>query len=140
VRRYDLDPSSVVLELTESAVLVNPERAAATLAAARQEGLRVALDDFGTGYSSLGYLVRLPVTTVKLDRSFLRDAGTDAGRTMLRSVVSLSHEMGLQVTVEGVEDDEQLGLVRDAGADTVQGFLVARPAPISALLRSLVLS
>jgi diguanylate cyclase (GGDEF)-like protein len=138
VQRHALDPAAVVLELTESAVLVNPDHAAAQLTAARAAGLRVALDDFGTGYSSLGYLVRLPASTVKLDRSFLRDADTDAGRTLLSSVVGLSHAMGLLVTVEGVETEAMLQQVRAVGADTVQGFLVARPVPIGALLRSMV--
>ncbi|NTW39520.1 MAG: EAL domain-containing protein [Cellulomonadaceae bacterium] len=131
-----LEPGALVLELTESAVLEDPDRAVAVLTAARDAGMHVALDDFGTGYSSLSYLLRLPVSSVKLDRSFLHDVSTSPRtRRLLASLVEISHDMGLRVTVEGVETEETMAAVIAAGCDTVQGFLVARPAPVDDVIR-----
>ncbi len=98
-------------------------------------GINIALDDFGTGYSSLSYLNTLPLTKVKVDRSFVRDITTDRRSLMLlRGVTQLSHELGLGVTVEGVETEEQLALIRvAAGADLVQGYLLGMPVPVEAI-------
>jgi EAL domain-containing protein (putative c-di-GMP-specific phosphodiesterase class I) len=99
----------------------------------------VSVDDFGTGYCSLGYLARLPVDTLKIDRSFvvrMRDAGTP--RNIVAMIVSLAHTLGLKVIAEGVEDDDQLRLLRELGCDQIQGYLVSRPLPadlIEPLLR-----
>jgi len=93
-------------------------------------GISIALDDFGTGYSSLSYLRRLPVDTLKIDRSFvvrMRDAGYP--RNIVAMIVSLAHTLGLKVIAEGVEDDEQVRLLRDLGCDQIQGYLVSRPVP-----------
>jgi diguanylate cyclase (GGDEF)-like protein/PAS domain S-box-containing protein len=131
----DLPPSALVLELTESAVLEDPERAIRVLAESRASGMHVALDDFGTGYSSLSYLQRLPVSSIKVDRSFLEDVETsERTRRLLTAVVAIAHDLDLQVTIEGVETEETMQLVTAAGCDTVQGFLVARPVPVDDLL------
>ena len=129
------DPARIVLELTESAVVEDPDRVAGMLADLRAAGHAIALDDFGTGYSSLSHLMRLPVDTVKLDRSFVADVDTSPRtRQMVRAVVQVCHDLGLSVTVEGIENAHQLDAVREAGCDTVQGFLLARPMPFEALV------
>jgi EAL domain-containing protein (putative c-di-GMP-specific phosphodiesterase class I) len=95
----------------------------------KNSGINIAIDDFGTGYSSLSYLNTLPLTKVKVDRSFVRDIVTDRRAFMLlRGVTQLSHELGFGVTIEGVETEEQLKLIRGTGgADLVQGFLLGTP-------------
>ncbi|WP_380169392.1 putative bifunctional diguanylate cyclase/phosphodiesterase [Jannaschia sp. R86511] len=128
------DPARLVLELTESAVVDDADRVAGLLADLRAAGHAIALDDFGTGYSSLSHLMRLPVDTVKLDRSFVADVHTSPRtRQMVRTVVQVCHDLGMSVTVEGIETPEQLDAVREAGCDTVQGFLLARPMTMAAL-------
>jgi EAL domain-containing protein (putative c-di-GMP-specific phosphodiesterase class I) len=123
-----LDPTSLVIEVTES-VLADPEGgAAASLAALRLPGVRVALDDFGTGYSSISYLRRLPVDVLKIDRSFVsgQDAGASTG-ALLQAVVAMAKALGLDVIAEGIEENHQLSRLRDMGCGSGQGFLLARP-------------
>ncbi len=130
-----LEADSLVLELTESAVLEDPDLAISVLSRARSSGVHVALDDFGTGYSSLSYLLRLPVDIVKVDRSFLHDVTTSVRtRQLLHALVALAHQLDMRVTVEGVETDEEKDVVIQAGCDTIQGFLLARPMPVAALI------
>ncbi|MGV8965885.1 MAG: putative bifunctional diguanylate cyclase/phosphodiesterase [Cellulomonas sp.] len=130
-----LEADALVLELTESAVLEDPDLAVQVLARARSAGMHVALDDFGTGYSSLSYLLRLPVDIVKVDRSFLRDVTTSVRtRQLLRALVALAHQLDMRVTVEGVESEEENDVVIRAGCDTIQGFLLARPMPVATLI------
>ena len=107
------------------------ERAGAVLESLRRLGVRVAIDDFGTGYSSLSYLGRVPADILKIDRSLISHITRD-GRSvrLLQGIVTLAHDLGLHVTVEGVETEEQLRLVRAAGCDSIQGYLVSRPAPM----------
>ncbi|MGJ7439872.1 putative bifunctional diguanylate cyclase/phosphodiesterase [Aquipuribacter sp. MA13-6] len=132
------DPARVVVELTESAVVDDPDRVGGLLQDLRAAGHTIALDDFGTGYSSLSHLMRLPVDIVKLDRSFVADVATsERTRRMVRAVVQVCHDLGLSVTVEGIETDQQLDAVREAGCDTVQGFLISRPVPLDELTRVL---
>jgi len=135
---WGTDPARVVLELTESAVVADPDRIAGILAELRAAGHAVALDDFGTGYSSLSQLMRLPVDIVKLDRSFIADVATsDRTHRMVKAVVDICHDLGMTVTVEGIETPEQLARVVEAGCDTAQGFLLARPAPLVEVLPAL---
>ncbi len=117
------------LELTESVLMDSScERTIATLQALRGLGVRLSIDDFGTGYSSLGYLRRLPVHAVKIDRSFIRDIETDAANASITlSVVSLAHHLRLQVIAEGVETDGQLSYLRRNLCDVAQGFAIAMP-------------
>ena len=127
-----LDPHRVELEITETAVLQDLDLTGRVLRAVRALGMRVALDDFGTGYSSLTWLQRLPVDTVKLDRSFIADLlSSDDGHThdILRGVTSLAHALGKRVVAEGVETLEQHAMVLTLGCDHAQGFLYGRPAP-----------
>jgi diguanylate cyclase (GGDEF)-like protein len=123
-----LDPTTLVVEVTES-VLADPDGgAAASLAALRLPGVRVALDDFGTGYSSIAYLRRLPVDILKIDRSFV--SGSEAGGSataLLEAVVSIAKALGLDVIAEGIEEEPQLARLRRMGCGVGQGFLLARP-------------
>ena len=132
--RHGLPAGSLVVELTESALVEDTAQAERVLAALRELGVRVAIDDFGTGYSSLAYLRQIPADILKIDRSLIRDITTD-DRTvrLLEGIVSLAHDLGMRVTVEGVETEEQLALVKASGCDTIQGFLVSRPVPMSAV-------
>jgi diguanylate cyclase (GGDEF)-like protein/PAS domain S-box-containing protein len=116
------------LELTESALVVNPESAVRILKKLRNLGVSIAIDDFGTGYSSLSYLKTFPVNVLKIDRSFVRDLAHDSGdRAIARSIVDLAENLGMKTVAEGVETEEQSGILKDIGCDYLQGFLYARP-------------
>jgi diguanylate cyclase (GGDEF)-like protein len=121
-----VDPRALDLEITETAVMIDPERAIGMLSELRGMGIRISLDDFGTGYNSLGYLKRLPIDGIKIDRSFVDDIATDTFDTAItESIVSLCHHVGLRVTAEGVETRAQLELLQDLGCDEIQGFCVS---------------
>lgn len=130
-----LDPRRLHLEVTESAVVDEPEQAASLLREMRQMGMSIAIDDFGTGYSSLSYLDKLPLNKVKIDRSFVKDIVDDERKLkLLRGIVNMSRELGLDIVTEGVETQEQLMLVRENDcADVIQGFIFGMPMPRSAL-------
>lgn len=128
--RYQLDSSCLVLEVTESLLMSDVERAVARLQALRELGFRVSLDDFGTGYSSLGYLKRFPIDELKIDRSFVADAwrgGRDGAIAV--SVIALGRAFGLQVVAEGVETAGQSDFLLAHGCAQQQGFLFAKPMP-----------
>ena len=130
-----LNPREIGFEVTESTVLADLDSAVDGLAALRRLGVEIALDDFGTGYSSLSYLRRLPVTAVKIDRSFvagLGTAGTD--EVIVEAVIDLAHALGLRVIAEGVETAEQAEALVALGADEAQGFLFGPPVPIDELV------
>jgi EAL domain-containing protein (putative c-di-GMP-specific phosphodiesterase class I) len=135
-----LAPRLIELEVTESAVMRDIDQSVRTLTRLRKLGVSISIDDFGTGYSSLSYLQRLPVDTLKIDRSFLE--GSYSPRPplpLIEAIVRLAHAMGLTVVGEGVESKEQLELLRRAGCDKVQGHLFGRPlAPtgVERLLRN----
>ncbi|ATJ84655.1 EAL domain-containing protein [Halomonas beimenensis] len=127
---YDLPPGQIGFELTESTLLDKHQQATDTLAALRELGCYIAIDDFGTGYSSLSYLHQLPVTTLKIDRSFVRDLGVSrSSGAILAAVTGLARELGLRVVAEGVETEAQLEALRDYHVTLIQGFLTGRPAP-----------
>jgi EAL domain-containing protein (putative c-di-GMP-specific phosphodiesterase class I) len=122
-----LHPSSLKLEITESAFLGDVRRAQATLRRLQALGVAWSLDDFGTGYSSLSYLHRLQVDTVKVDRSFVSRIGRDDGAEMVRAIAAIAHNMGMDVVAEGVETAEQLEWLRAIGCEYAQGFYFSRP-------------
>ncbi len=129
-----LDPTQVELEITETVVLQDLEKTARILQTVRDRGFGVALDDFGTGYSSLTWLQRLPVDTVKLDRSFVVDLLSPEGGygpDILGSVTALAHALGKTVVAEGVEQPEQHDYLVGLGCDLAQGYLYGRPVPAS---------
>jgi len=130
LRATGFDPRSLELEITETAAMRDARHTAQILGALRAMGVRVALDDFGTGYSSLSHLVRLPISTVKIDRSFVRDLLTvPEHAAVAASVIALGHRLGLTVVAEGVETIGERSVLRDEGCDTIQGFLYSRPLP-----------
>ena len=132
--RHGLPPGRLVLEITESVFIHDPAMAVEVLTALRTLGVRLALDDFGTGYSSLSYLQRFQFDKIKVDRSFVRGLGQHADAlTIVRAITHLGHNLGLKVTVDGVETQEQLAVLRELGCDQMQGDLFARPAPMTNL-------
>jgi diguanylate cyclase (GGDEF)-like protein len=126
------------IEITESTLLQDTRKTQAALRQLESIGVRVSLDDFGTGYSSLSYLHSFPLHKVKIDQSFVQDLNNARRVTLLRGVARLSAELGLRVTVEGVETEEQLALIADeASVDEVQGYLLGRPLPAADIRRLL---
>ena len=133
-----MTPSGLDLEITESLVMTDIERTMEKLEAVRMLGLGIAIDDFGTGYSSLGYLAKLPVESLKIDRSFiitmLKDPHT---MTLVSTIVSLAHSLSLKVVAEGVDAEEQAAVLKRLGCDQMQGYLFSKPLPfddVTALL------
>jgi diguanylate cyclase (GGDEF)-like protein len=140
LRETGLNPGSLILELTESAVVENFEGASATLQKLRWMSVQLALDDFGTGYSSLSSLSRLPLDILKIDRSFVArlDQGAEA-RAVVYAIISLATALGLRVTGEGIETASQLSTLIELDCSHGQGFLLGRPAPadeLAAMLRT----
>ncbi|APA89295.2 EAL domain-containing protein [Paraburkholderia sprentiae WSM5005] len=128
LRKHRVPPRCLQIELTESALMQNPTLAQATLMALKRLGVRIAIDDFGTGYSSLRYLADFSPDIVKIDRSFTARLGRDAAAaSIVRGIIQMSHELGIKVTAEGVETNQQLHALRDAGCDYVQGYLLTKP-------------
>ena len=119
---------SLIVEITETALLTDVERATRQPGTAGGHGVPVSIDDFGRGQTSLGYLSRLPLHELKIDRSFVTDLLLDdAHAAIVRSVVELSHNLGLVVVAEGVEDDATWQRLRDLSCDLAQGYVLARP-------------
>jgi diguanylate cyclase (GGDEF)-like protein len=128
--RCDMDPGSLVLEVTENIFIGDSDRALGVLRDLKALGVRLALDDFGTGYSSLSYLRRLPIDIVKIDQGFIADLGHDvAGSAITAAVTNLAHVLDLTVTAEGVETQVQCDEVKAIGCDSSQGFFFAQPMP-----------
>jgi EAL domain-containing protein (putative c-di-GMP-specific phosphodiesterase class I) len=121
-----IDPRRLMVEITESALLVDQDSVAARLDCLRAAGVRVAVDDFGTGYASLAYLTSLPLDTIKIDRGLIADiVGGERDRIVVKAMIHLARELDLKVVVEGVESTEQLALLADWGCDLYQGFIGA---------------
>ncbi|MDQ3761110.1 MAG: bifunctional diguanylate cyclase/phosphodiesterase [Actinomycetota bacterium] len=128
LRRHGVPPALLGFELTESAVMSDPERALPVLRGLHGLGVRIAVDDFGTGYSSLAYLRRLPVDEVKIDKSFVLGLASDlSDLAVVRAIVDLGHSLGLSVVAEGVEQDATRDQLVEMGCDVAQGFLISRP-------------
>jgi len=132
LERGKVAPERMMMEITESAVMANPERAAGVLERFREIGVELAIDDFGTGYSSLTYLRTLPARELKIDRSFVRDIDTNESNALITSaVIKLARAFGLEVVAEGVETEGELRRLIALGCDIAQGYLIARPMPAS---------
>ncbi|PYX87846.1 MAG: hypothetical protein DMG67_18475, partial [Acidobacteria bacterium] len=130
LRHTGLDPKLLQIELTESVMLDGMERASNTMKRLRAMGISIAVDDFGTGYSCFSYLPRLPFNVLKIDRSFVRELGKRSEmKAMIQALVSLAHDLNMQVVVEGIETSQQLEMVETLGGNQVQGFLLGRPTP-----------
>lgn len=132
VASYGVSPESLEIEITEGALIRDPEQAKTAVRTLRDQGFKVSLDDFGTGYSSFQYLTHLPLSGLKIDRAFVENLETSAdARTIMESMISMAKALKLEVTVEGIETEEQRKIVTDLGADLVQGFHYSRPLPLT---------
>lgn len=125
--RTGVAPETLKLEITESLVMENPEYATKVLARVRELGASLALDDFGTGHSALSYLQRFPFDTIKIDRSFVRPNGSAARPVILRAIIQLAHDLGMDVIAEGVETEAEVQELFEAGCECVQGFFYGKP-------------
>lgn len=131
IERYKIDPKRLKLELTESLLLDDIEEIIVTMHALKNIGVSISLDDFGTGYSSLQYLKRLPLNQLKIDQSFVRDIETDeSDKVIVKTIIAMAHNLGLEVIAEGVETEEQHQLLLTMGCTYFQGFLFSKPVPI----------
>jgi EAL domain-containing protein (putative c-di-GMP-specific phosphodiesterase class I) len=128
LKEAGVDGECLEIEITEDTLMSDLEHGSAILSQLSDERIGVAIDDFGTGYSSLAYLKRLPIDTLKIDRSFLLDMTENENDAVLvRSIIDLGHNLGFQVVAEGVEDGEVWDLLTILGCDAVQGYHVSRP-------------
>lgn len=134
-----VDPATVDLEITETSIMENADRVVTLLSQLQRMGLRIAIDDFGMGYSSLGYLKRLPIDMLKIDRSFVNDATTDPDdAALVATIITLAHNLRLKVMAEGVETEEQLGFLRLLKCDQGQGYFFGKPWPPEEFFRKAV--
>jgi diguanylate cyclase (GGDEF)-like protein len=130
LQKYDVPAEWIWVEITESAILDDPDHAIETLERLRALGIRISIDDFGTGYSSLSYLKRMPVDELKIDKSFVMGMTNHKDdETIVRSTIDLGHNMGLKVVAEGVETEEMLEQLKEMRCDLVQGYHLSRPLP-----------
>lgn len=135
LQTYDIDPSRLQLEITESVLLDTTEVTETGLQQLRAAGIRLALDDFGTGYSSLNYLRRYNVDKLKIDRSFVQQLGESAdAEIIVRTIIDLARSMSMRVTAEGVSSERQRNYLVAKGCHELQGYLLARPLTIEAMM------
>jgi diguanylate cyclase (GGDEF)-like protein/PAS domain S-box-containing protein len=139
LKETQIPPENLVLELTETAVMQNPEVAISTLSKINSAGVKLAVDDFGTGYSSLNYLKQLPISKLKIDRSFVKDIGVDQnGEAIVKAILALAHSLNLEVVAEGVEEQSQVNFLRGHDCEVLQGYFFSKPVgvdEVSELLR-----
>ncbi len=136
LQEHALDPTYLEIELTEATLMSNAETSVALLEQLSEIGVVVAIDDFGTGYSSMSYLQRFPIDKLKIDRSFISDVASNAGdASIVRAIISLAHGLRLKVIAEGVESEEQLGILKRMGCDQYQGFYRSPAVPAAEIER-----
>ncbi len=125
-----IPPSALTIEITETAMMRDPETASSVMHALDDLGVRLAIDDYGTGYSSLEYLLKLPIDELKLDRAFSKNLVHELRSVaIVRSTVDLTHALGLRMVAEGVEDQNTLEILQELECDLVQGWHLGRPVP-----------
>ncbi len=137
--RCGLPPAMLILEITESALMADPDAAIESLQRLSELGVRLAVDDFGTGYSSLAYLQQFPMDLLKIDRSFVSEIMSETGPSLASAIVQIAHTLGLVPIAEGVEDQEQVDALRALGCELAQGYHLGRPMEADAA-RDLVVS
>ena len=136
LRKHNLQPGSLEIELTETTLMSNAEKTVELLLKLKRLGVKILVDDFGTGFSSLSYLKRFPIDTLKIDREFIGDLSSDPeDRAITRAIISLAHSLNLKVIAEGVETREQLEFLQEEHCDQAQGFYIASPMPAAELLK-----
>ncbi len=136
IEAWNVKPSRIEMEVTESAMMDDPERVLVLLSELSKMGIRLSIDDFGTGYSSMSYLKRLPVDEVKIDKSFVLDLENNAeDRAIVKATIDLAHSLGLEVIAEGVDSQAAIDLLIEMGCDTAQGYYIARPQSALDLLK-----
>ena len=124
---FNFPESLLILEITETSIMVDPERSLSILARIHQKGVKLSIDDFGTGYSSLAYLKKLPVSELKIDRSFVTDMLiSESDATIVNATIQLGHNLGLKVVAEGVEDQQTFNTLRSMGCDLQQGYFISK--------------
>jgi diguanylate cyclase (GGDEF)-like protein len=139
LRKYDVPPSCLQLEITESLLIRDVEKATSVLKEISESGITIAIDDFGTGYSSLSVLKALPIDVLKIDQSFVRDLGKNLGdNAIVAAIVNMARALALRVVAEGVETQEQVTILCDLGCDEHQGYFFSRPMPALALAEHLL--
>jgi EAL domain-containing protein (putative c-di-GMP-specific phosphodiesterase class I) len=139
IHEIGLPPQSLEFEVTESSFMHDAECSVHTLSKLREMGVRIAIDDFGTGYSSLSYLKRLPIDSLKLDSSFVREATTDPDdAALVMAIITLAHNLRLKVIAEGIETEEQLAFLRLLRCDEGQGYLFGHPSAADVITASLL--
>ncbi|WP_313891337.1 EAL domain-containing protein [Psychrobacillus sp.] len=132
---YEVDPSLLEMEITESVIIDHQEETIEKLIVLKNMGIRIALDDFGTGYSSLNYLRLMPIDRVKVDRSFIQQIENDKiVQAILKTIITLGHSLGFQIVAEGVEEEAQLQILQEMNVDSIQGYYFSRPLVEEALL------
>ncbi|HZW22927.1 putative bifunctional diguanylate cyclase/phosphodiesterase [Noviherbaspirillum sp.] len=139
LRKQQVPPSSIQLEITESLVITDTHKATSVLREISESGITIAIDDFGTGYSSLSILKTLPIDILKIDQSFVRDLGKNASDTaIVAAIVNMARALALRVVAEGVETKEQLAVLHDLGCDEHQGYFYSKPLPATDLVQKLM--
>jgi EAL domain-containing protein (putative c-di-GMP-specific phosphodiesterase class I) len=134
INSFGLDAERLMIEVTESAAMIDPDTTERVLRELHGEGVRFAIDDFGTGYSSLSRLKQMPVSMLKIDRSFVSDVPGDAdAEAMVKTIVQLARNLGVQPLAEGIETEEQRQFLLDCGCDLGQGYLFGAPGPADQL-------
>lgn len=134
LQETQIPPKNLVLELTETTVMQNPELAISILGKINSAGVKLAVDDFGTGYSSLNYLKQLPISKLKIDRSFVNDIGVDQnGEAIVKAILALAHSLNLEVVAEGVEEQFQVDFLRGHECEVLQGYFFSRPLAVDAI-------
>jgi diguanylate cyclase (GGDEF)-like protein len=137
-----VDPSRLILEITESTLMGSQEKTERALARLREQGIRFSIDDFGTGFSSLSYLTRLPVSSIKIDKAFVAAMGEETpdhtpDKKLVKAMINLAHSIDLKVVAEGVETESQFAFLQAAGCNQIQGYLLGRPMSAADLTRQL---
>ena len=136
---WGLDPQSLIIELTESSMMKDPENSLKVLNRFSENGIRISIDDFGTGYSSLNYLKQLPVSELKIDKSFVLNMTKDKDDdSIVQSVIHLAHNFNMSVVAEGIENKNTYDALSNYGCDIAQGYYISRPIPIEDICQSIV--
>jgi EAL domain-containing protein (putative c-di-GMP-specific phosphodiesterase class I) len=136
LRDTGVDPQYLELEITESTIMQNPEKAVTTLQKLKEMGIYLSIYDFGTGYSSLGNLRKFPLDTLRTDRSFVMNITTDSDDAAITTaIIAMAHNLKLGVIAEGVVSEDQQSFLRDQGCDAVQGYLFSRPVPAEEFIK-----